>query len=743
MPVNGEYQIAELIPEEGHPDVGPKCYRLIMDVIADKAGLGLHDKWQRWYELGRNKHWKMKSDKVPQVSVNLLHKHRQKLINQLTDNNPTFNVRGLGMMPQGQDDAVNKILKASEYWWNETEQQAKLGQTVYNGETYGITIEKMIFNPELELGIGEVETVIVDPYHFGLWPVKTMDVQKAAACLHFYPMSVRDAKRQWPELSDKIKSDASVIRDLGETRRETANKENSFGDTGMMMSISNEVKNVLGFSSDQDGEDDDETLVSEIWVKDYSQGEEGENKYPGHIRKITICSCGKVVLEDVPNPSINPDLTPEEQAITYLFDKFPFIEAHANEDTSTFWSPSDFENLEDLNLELNKSISQFKIGKDRAARSKIVNPKTSGVQNESLTNQPGILNPSNAMHGISYLEPPPLPADIMASIDLYKQLFFVMSEAFTSEQSQAPGRDVLAYKAIAALIEQATISLRGKIRSYSKLIRERGRMYVSHLMNWYTEDRWITIDNDGGEQEVTPINGRQLLIPVKLSVVSGSTMPVSKVQQREEAISLAKMGMLPPEFLYEKLDYSNRKEIVRKMEAGPIGSVLAKFSKLFPPELMQYLDQIAKMDDKDFQRALEKGQIQPIPMPGQQPQGPDPVQQQGIQLEFGEKQANIGKSQADAQKTMVEAEEIKAKIALIQQQIITEQVKQQVAMKGISFDEQKLIMERAKTVKEIEASTRMAGQKDTELEIKKSAESAKRGPYAETGLESNNRGAVE
>lgn len=741
MPIKKGYQIDELIPPEGDKRVGPRCYQLVMDVIQDKSDLGLHTQWQRWYELGRNKHWKLKSDKVPQVSINLLDKHRQKLINQLTDNNPTFNVRGVGMMPDGQEDVVNKLLKASEFWWNETEQQEKLALTVYNGETYGITVEKVIFNPDLELRIGEVETVLVDPYHFGLYPVKCMDIQKAQACLHYYPMCVREAKRKWPELSDKIKSDSSVIRDLGETRRETRAKDGDHGDTGMMVSIASEVKQILGFSGEQNGEDEDETLVCEVWCKDYTQ-EEGEDKYPGNIRKITICSCGEVVLEDVPNPSINPELSPEEQAVTYLFDKFPFIDAHAKEDTSTFWSPSDFENLEDLNLELNKSISQFKIGKDKAARSKLVNPKTSGVSNDQLTSAPGILNPANSQHGISYIEPPPLPPDIMASIDLYKQLFFVMSEAFTSEQTQGPGRDVLAYKAIAALIEQATISLRGKVRSYSKLIRERGRMYISHLMNWYTEDRWVTFDEDG-EQKMEAINGRQMLVPVKLSVVSGSTMPVSRVQQREEALALAKMGMLPPEFLFEKLDYSNRKDIVKKIESGPIGMVMEKLSAVFPPNVMKYLDQIARMDPKDFKKAREQGHIQPIPLANQQPQGPDPVQQQGIQLEFGEKQASIGKQQAETQRVAAEAQKVMAEIELVKQQIVTEQVKQQVSMKGISFDEQKLIMERAKVVKELEAQDRMANQKDTELDIKRTAESAKRGPYAENGLTSNNLEVTE
>ncbi len=44
-------------------------------------------------------------------------------------------------------------------------------------------------------------------------------------------------------------------------------------------------------------------------------------------------------------------------------------------DTSSIWGISDYEQLEQLNLEVNKALSQITLIKDKASRLKIINPK--------------------------------------------------------------------------------------------------------------------------------------------------------------------------------------------------------------------------------------------------------------------------------------------------------------------------------------------------------------------------------
>ena len=151
-------------------------------------------------------------------------------------------------------------------------------------------------------------------------------------------------------------------------------------------------------------------------------------KYKGFIRVITTCNGGKVVLSDRSNPNINPNLPDEEAQKTYLYDKFPFSLTASVTDPNNAWGMSDFEQLEGLQTEINKALSQYTLVKDKVARLKLINPSKSGVPNSQLTNYPGILNPTNVLEGagIRYLDPPKMPIDLLKAVDLYKDFFFLV-----------------------------------------------------------------------------------------------------------------------------------------------------------------------------------------------------------------------------------------------------------------------------------------------------------------------------
>jgi len=546
--------------------------------------------------------------------------------------------------------------------------------------------------------------------------------------LHFYPISVREAKHRWPEFKDEIKPDQEFFKELGDERRELASGGSSDKTQSLMVSISSTVKEIFNYFTGGGGLEGEEVLVVECWCHDYTkkkqiksenkfdevtgamtsiQIEITEPKYTGEIRYIVACNAGKVVLEDKGNPSINPDLPAEESEKCYLYDKFPFCAVNSIKDTVNAWGISDIEQLEQLNIEMDKALSQFILFKDKSTRLKIINPTTSGVPNEDFTNYPGVVNPVSAMEGqgIRYLEPPQMPVDLQASIQLFKELFFLIGGTFDLDQAQSPGRNVIAYKAIAALMERAATMMRGKIRSYSRLIRERGRMYLSHVQNWYTEDRWITYQDKSGIEMTKKINGMNLRIPAKLTVVTGSTMPVSKVQQREEALTLFQQHAIDQEDLLDKLDWGDRTNLIQRMKQGPVGEIMGRMQAIgVPPPMLQMFQSIFQGDQKQFQSAVQSGKmpnfmlaIQQLmaQMQGQQPAGPP--QDPAVQAEAALKQAQ-------AQKTMAEIAKIDADKQLVMEQINSEKVDQQVKLEGVSFDKQNLVMQRAKTVSDVESA---------------------------------------
>lgn len=754
-----DYTGNEILPPEGHPKLGYRVFEILAEVLQDKNDLGLPAKWMRNYELSKNKHWRNNSKKAPLVTANLLHSHRVRTVNMLTDNNPTFDVIQVGETSEDdpeKEDVFDTLLKTCEFWWSDSEQQMVLEQSVLNGELYGCTFEKVVFNRELEGGLGEVETLVVDPWYIGFFPTKTQDIQKAHAVLHFYPMSVREARWRWPKFAEEIISDSEAIKAIGDSRQEIKANSTSANDQGYFTSISNAIKQVLsafGTGTNDAGKLKEEVLVCECWTKDFSI--EGKvAKYPGNIRCVTACNGGKIVLDDKPNPSINPTLNPEQAANTYLYHHFPFSKTQSHTDTGNTWGMGDFEQLEMLNIEINKTISQLTLVKDRVARVKLINPQDSGVSNAEFTNAPGIINPSSAAtsQAIRYLDPPTINPELFKMMEVYRDLFMMVAGSFELEQAQTPGRDVIAYKAIAALLERAATMHKGKIRNYSKMIRDRGRMYLSHVMNWYTEERFISYEQDG-DKMTQAIRGTDMLIPIKLQVVSGSTMPVSRVQEREEASALFDKGAIDAEELLKKLNWKDWKEVIARVKQGPIGEFLHKLELMgFPPSLIQGLQQVGLMEMKDFERALEKGEIPMLPqlLAPPQEQGPD---MQG-QLDQAEAQLNAAKAEVE-----------KANAELIKEKTRTEQVIQATKLAGMKFDKEKLAQDRALAIAKIRADAENRkiqqselGRKDREVGIKAKSLGVKedkpkpaapdkaaqdrfqnpQGPYVEKGMPSNN-----
>ena len=757
----------ELIPPEGTEDVGLRVFEILHEILQDKANLGLPNKWIRHYKLSKNKHWQSTSKRASFVSANLLFRHRQQTVNMLTDNNPTFNVTKMGDPDQYPDDIYDDLLHTAQHWWIDQEQQGVLGDSIQNGEMYGCTIEKSIFNTELEFGTGEIESVVVDPFNFGIYPVECQKVQKAEAVLHFWPMSVREARRRWPEQAKEIQSDEEYLKKLGDERREVQSGGKA-GSGGYWATFSGVVKQILSTISSEKAESD-EVLVCECWVKDRTEIVDKEEltkigtelldenpeidladelsrynvvkpKYPGFIRRIQSCNGGNIVLSDEPNPSINPNLDIEQAQKTYLYDKFPFSFTQSITDTSNAWGMSDYEQLEGLNLELDKALSQFNLAKDKISRLKLINPKDTGVENKQFTNYPGIINPTNKMtaDGIRYLEPPPIDPHLTGAIDLYRDFFFLVAGSFELDQAQTPGKNVIAYKAIAALLERAATMQRGKIRNYSKMIRERGRMFLSHVMNWYTESRWIDYDEDGQrtQKQIGGLDGK-LIVPAKLTVVSGSTMPVSKVQEREEAIALYKDNAIDNEELLKKLEWPDRKNVIKRMKAGPFGELFEKLKTMGAPEaFLMIAEQIANMDMKEFEKAMKDQELpmfEEIVVEPEEGKLPEP---DISPTEQAEAQAKI----ASAQEKLAKAERERAEIQLISEKIVTERVEQQVKLEGIEFDKDKMKTERAKVINEIASveEDRKIKRAETILNLTKSSEEKGTAPYKEKGLKSNN-----
>lgn len=654
-------EYAEILPPEGHSMVAPRVFELLQSVLSDKEDLGLHEKWLDHYRYTVNKPFKQPLPGLPKATANLLHRHLTRTVNTLTDNHPTFEVAATG----GLDDEIADKLESTNHWihyfWSENEQQDAYARSVRRGEIYGVAVEKVIFNPDAEGGMGEAETVCVDPYHFGVYPPGCQDVQKAEAVFHFYPMQVRQAKRMWPDKAAQIKADDKILEELSERRREIMVQDHGKREVGMFRRLIGQISNLMGRS---DHERSDETLICEAWVKDYSmvevESDDGTNlepKYPGYIRRVTVCSFD-VLLEDAPNPNVNREgLSSEEYETTYLWDKFPFVVVNSQEDDGSIWGMSDFEQLLELQKRYTIALNQYLYFTDNCVRPKIKNPKTSGVSNTAFTNDNAVINPTNAFEAqaISYLSQAEPPVDILELLSVIEDKFFKVAGTFEIEQANTGGREVVAAKAIAELLEQAATMMRGKMRNYQRLVRERGRMLLSHFQNFGTEPRWITYTEKDGTKHGKEVIGSELILPMRITIVSGSTLPQSKIAKRQEALDMFQAGVIDQQAVLEITDFPNRAEILQRMQAGQVGAVLERLAAMLPEDALSQVESVLQLEDKDFEKALQDGEVPVLPIEGQDVQR-DPM----ADAELQDKMAGAKKAEAEAKRILAEVDRILA-----------------------------------------------------------------------------------
>jgi hypothetical protein len=214
-----------------------------------------------------------------------------------------------------------------------------------------------------------------------------------------------------------------------------------------------------------------------------------------------------------------------------------------------------------------------------------------------------------------------------------------------------------------------------------------------------------------GIQTSGRIRGTNLIVPAKLTVVTGSTLPTSKVQQRDEAVTLYRENAIDRQELLSSLEWSGRAEVIKRMNAGPIGAAMENIAAIgAPQQVVQFLSQIGTMDPKELQKAIKEGQIPSFQQLMQQllqaqsgaPAPADPLAEVEVML----KQAEVMVKQASTEKTKAETAHIAKEIELLSAKIGTETVDQQVKIKGVEFDGIKLKMDQAKTVAEITKAAR-------------------------------------
>ena len=653
-------------PPEGDPGVGGWVFKQYEALRRHRDKQGLVELWAHFHDLYRGRIFKRRN-KFSQVIANLFFKVINSMVANLTDNKPRSNIMPNGDTP---DEVADGWQACYDEWWDRTRQQASLQASVGRSERNGFQCDELWFNPDLESGQGEIETVRNDTYGVLFWPGHT-EIQTQPGMCTFEAMELGEIYDRWPETKGKVTADPDYSELLKEDRVWTRATRSKFlrpegSATGYVIPGGDDYGGHQGR-----GAGIQRALVIKFWVKDYTmkwvdprngqrvkKGEtllepvmapigmvdpttgqpiqqpmmdmatgqpqmqqavnpqtgepltpEKWSKYPGYLRCIIVTNKGNLVLDDMPNPSINPELPRETTSQCYLWDKFPFLKRFSYSDDVGEYGLSLLEQIETLVVELCKKLTQYSSHLDLLCRNPLILPKGCGVNKNDVNNRPQrIWEPVATMaQHIRFLQVPPAPADILQFIETIIRLVDMVSGVTEVSEGRRPA-GITAAHAIAALQEKAQVIYREKIRHNDLYLEEQGRMFISLGQNWYTEERKLRYEGKFGDQTF-PFKGVEAQGELAFHIEAGSTLPRNRALRQAQIIELAKAKQIPNKVLLKELAIPNHDEVAQQMEMGPLKVSLQKLkqSGLFDDNTIQTIAQILTLNDHDFRKVFGTG----------------------------------------------------------------------------------------------------------------------------------------
>ncbi len=630
-------------PPEGHPDVGLFAYALFEMAAQEKERLGLPERWYENHRLYRGDHWnrnrRLSKNRAHEVTANLLFANIQRTVANLTARDPVAEVHSVDGI---EDDADMLLSQRIKNWWNNDEQGNVLARSALQMETYGITIEKFVPNPDA----GNLDVVVKDPYSWFPAPGVYDDIQDMPYMCDAYPMDVSDVEAMFG-VEGVVADDTYSL--LGEDREDNIPQPAGIR-TGISGAKTTDHKGSIHTLQALRQVREPRALVIEVWLRDLTMEpvtvetpdgpqESEQLKYPGGIRKITLTNRGHLVLDDSPNPNVNPALDRSLGEHTYAWGHYPYAKACSYEDTTSIWGFAAAEQVGDLQAKINEILSRIAAYVSLCCMPPLVLPMDTGVSDAKITNQAGlIIRPTSTMasQGIRYLQVPNLPTNFFQALDIHLNFFDRIFAIQDVDRGETP-RNIEAASAIITLQERNAVLMRHKIRATDYLVRERGRWAISFFQNFGWQEELLDVQDEMRLFRGTDYAGRKFNYVVE----SGSTITKTNLQVMQDAKELYQMGVIDRQALLESVNFPNWKQILERTAEGQLNQALQVLIEAgLPQEDAQYLhDWLMQAQGGPGNRR----QTPPMDAPGNPPianNGGTPRAMQG-QIPSAEEMANV------------------------------------------------------------------------------------------------------
>jgi hypothetical protein len=556
-----------------------------------------HRLWKDNYEFFLGKQWPTSRPAYRSSEVlNYTFAAVQSALPILTDNRPRFSYFPEDPNDQELGEYFEKIAAST---WNREGWNLIAVDLYLTGMIMGTSFPSMKYDPNSNSGLGKIKFLSVDPFQL-YFDDSATDINDGSCSfvIQAVPMPVSKVKAMFPELADKIQADLSASVpskysqesiDGTDSARVINFPTTKTSSEDAYLSKSNLKDRVMVYEF---WADDDTLTETECELKDdngqplygpdgeVQKGKEVEKKFPDGRHTIVV---NGLIAVDENNP--------------YKDGKYPYARYVDYQLPQEFYGMGDIDQLKGPQRMINRAVCSF-LDNMTYMGNPIWIMDTGAADADLLTNAPGLIVEKTPNSDIRREPGLPLPA---GSAEIYNIAAGAFDRIFGSnEVSQGvrvPG--VTSGVAIESLQEAAQTRLRLKARNMEVTLTQIGEMFLSRVMQFWTQPQFVSVTNEGMPPEVFQFqiekdpeqpgwysamvqpyaknNAGQMkptaeqkqfrtkgIFDVRVTV--GSNLPFAKKEKADRALQFFQLGLVDAEEVFKATEWPGWERVLARMK---------------------------------------------------------------------------------------------------------------------------------------------------------------------------------
>lgn len=523
--------------------------------------------WQRYAKLYGDQHWdaSMYEDWQSTPTINLCFAAIQAQLPILTDNKPQIAV----IEREPDDTQIAGIIgKVIEWILDSVALDLLLPKTMLNALIFGNGFMKVIWNPALRMGVGDIDVLNVDPTNIFFNPEAT-DWKSVTEVRHVEQMPLSWLKAMYPDKAEMLghgglKDGSIIVNRPQEPQRVSGRGE----PVEVKSTTGTSYTYPAGSTSSGQSAPKQSATVMEAWVF-----QRDSNRW----RKTVIAN--DVLLDD---------------QITD-FDTPPFVHFVDYPVGWTIWASGEIQHVESLQYEINRRRGMALDIMRHCAMPMLVVDPASGVDHETIKARPNLVIPAEGgPAAVGVLAPQMDLGGIFQINDRDKEDFNGILGNVDIIQGKTPPR-VEAGVALEILAESANTRLRAKVRYMEAALQRLGQIIIKMVQKYYTGPRIFRIvgnefssggvpqqaqffatnqpvgmePDPAGQMQPTFDETSNFIPPdaeFDVKIGAGSTLPISKTARFQQAITLFDRGAIDQEELLKSAAWPKWEEVLQRMQ---------------------------------------------------------------------------------------------------------------------------------------------------------------------------------